>query len=111
MNIFSIVLFLHIVGALGVSVALGLEWIGMSQIQKSNRTSADSRNPGHCQKYELIRVRLHAGDLYHWHLHGADRHRLDAVDSCYAGNTGLANCSHQGTHCAAYVSHWSYSRY
>lgn len=35
MNIFSIVLFLHIVGALGVSVALGLEWIGLSQIRRS----------------------------------------------------------------------------
>ena len=33
MNIFSIALFLHIVGALGVSVALGLEWIGLSQIR------------------------------------------------------------------------------
>lgn len=35
MNIFSIALFLHIVGALGVSVALGFEWIGLSQIRKS----------------------------------------------------------------------------
>lgn len=35
MSIFSIALFLHIVGALGVSVALGLEWIGQSQIQRS----------------------------------------------------------------------------
>ena len=34
MNSFSIALFLHIVGALGVSVALGLEWIGLSQIRK-----------------------------------------------------------------------------
>jgi hypothetical protein len=33
MNSFSIALFLHIVGALGVSVALGLEWIGLSQIR------------------------------------------------------------------------------
>jgi hypothetical protein len=33
MSIFSIALFLHIVSALGVSVALGLEWIGMSQIR------------------------------------------------------------------------------
>jgi hypothetical protein len=31
MSIFSIALFLHIVGALGVSVALGLEWIGLSR--------------------------------------------------------------------------------
>ena len=35
MNIFSIALFLHIVGALGLSVALGLEWIGLSQACKS----------------------------------------------------------------------------
>ena len=35
MNIFSIALFLHIVGALGVSVALGLEWIGLSQIRRA----------------------------------------------------------------------------
>jgi hypothetical protein len=35
MSIFSIALFLHIVGALGVSVALGLEWIGLSQIRRS----------------------------------------------------------------------------
>jgi hypothetical protein len=35
MNNFSIVLFLHIVGALGVSVALGLEWIGLSQIRRA----------------------------------------------------------------------------
>ena len=35
MNSFSIALFLHIVGALGVSVALGLEWIGMSQIRRA----------------------------------------------------------------------------
>jgi len=33
MNSFSITLFLHIVGALGVSVALGLEWIGLSKIR------------------------------------------------------------------------------
>jgi hypothetical protein len=35
MSIFSIALFLHIVGALGVSVALGLEWIVLSQIRRS----------------------------------------------------------------------------
>jgi hypothetical protein len=35
MNNYSIALFLHIVGALGVSVALGLEWIGLSQIRKA----------------------------------------------------------------------------
>lgn len=35
MNTFSIALFLHIVGALGVSVALGLEWIGLSQIRRA----------------------------------------------------------------------------
>jgi hypothetical protein len=35
MGIFSIALFLHIVGALGVSLALGLEWIGLSQIRRS----------------------------------------------------------------------------
>jgi len=35
MNGFSIALFLHILGALGVSIALGVEWLGMSQIRKS----------------------------------------------------------------------------
>lgn len=35
MNSFSIALFLHIVGALGVSVALGLEWIGLSQTRRA----------------------------------------------------------------------------
>ena len=35
MSIFSIALFLHIVGALGVSLALGLEWIGLSQIRRA----------------------------------------------------------------------------
>lgn len=35
MSIFSIALFLHIVGALGVSVALGIEWLGLSQIRRS----------------------------------------------------------------------------
>jgi hypothetical protein len=32
MNIYSIVLFVHITGALGFFVALGLEWTGLSQI-------------------------------------------------------------------------------
>jgi len=36
MNTFSIALFLHIVSALGVSVALGLEWLGLSQIKKDS---------------------------------------------------------------------------
>jgi hypothetical protein len=35
MNSFAIALFLHIVGALGVSVALGFEWIGLSRIRKA----------------------------------------------------------------------------
>ena len=35
MSIFSLALFFHIVGALGVSVALGLEWIGLSQIHRA----------------------------------------------------------------------------
>jgi len=35
MNSFPIALFLHIVGAMGVSVALGLEWIGLSQIRRA----------------------------------------------------------------------------
>lgn len=36
MNIYSIVaLFLHIVGALGVSVAVGLEWTGLRQLRKA----------------------------------------------------------------------------
>ncbi|HLO13330.1 MAG TPA: hypothetical protein VK206_00775 [Anaerolineales bacterium] len=38
MNSFSIALFLHIIGALGVSVALGLEWIGLSQIRRATVT-------------------------------------------------------------------------
>jgi hypothetical protein len=35
MSIFSVALFLHIIGALGVSVALGWEWIGLSKIRRS----------------------------------------------------------------------------
>jgi hypothetical protein len=35
MDINSIALFLHIVGALGLFVALGLEWTGLSQIRKA----------------------------------------------------------------------------
>ena len=35
MSIFAIALFLHIVGALGISMALGLEWLGLSQIRKT----------------------------------------------------------------------------
>ena len=35
MSNFSIALFFHIVGALGVSVALGLEWIGLFQIRRA----------------------------------------------------------------------------
>ena len=35
MNSFSIALFLHIVGALGVFVALGLEWTGMRQVRSA----------------------------------------------------------------------------
>lgn len=33
MNLYSIALFLHIVGALGVFVALGLEWTGLRQVR------------------------------------------------------------------------------
>jgi hypothetical protein len=35
MSIFSIALFLHIVGALGVSAALSLEWTGLRQIRSA----------------------------------------------------------------------------
>src|SRR5574341_2551016 len=35
MSNYSIASFLHIVGALGVSVALGLEWIGLSQVRRA----------------------------------------------------------------------------
>jgi hypothetical protein len=35
MNIYAIALFLHIVGALGIFVALGLEWTGLSQIRNA----------------------------------------------------------------------------
>jgi hypothetical protein len=35
MNIYSIALFLHIVGALGLFVALGLEWTGLRQIRSA----------------------------------------------------------------------------
>jgi hypothetical protein len=35
MNTYSIVLFLHIVGALGFFIALGLEWTGLSQIRSA----------------------------------------------------------------------------
>ncbi len=39
MNAYSVALFLHIVGALGIFVALGLEWTGLRQIR--NATSPD----------------------------------------------------------------------
>jgi len=39
MSIYAIALFFHIVGALGMFVALGLEWTGLRQIR--NATSAD----------------------------------------------------------------------
>jgi hypothetical protein len=35
MNAYSIALFLHIVGALGIFVALGLEWTGLWQIRSA----------------------------------------------------------------------------
>jgi hypothetical protein len=35
MNIYSTALFLHIVGALGFFIALGLEWTGLSQIRSA----------------------------------------------------------------------------
>ena len=35
MNAYSIALYLHIVGALGIFVALGLEWTGLWQIRKA----------------------------------------------------------------------------
>ena len=35
MNDYSIALFLHIVGALGFFVALGLEWTGLGQIRSA----------------------------------------------------------------------------
>lgn len=35
MNGYSIALYLHIVGALGVSVALGLEWTGLTQLRSA----------------------------------------------------------------------------
>lgn len=37
MNAYAIALFLHIAGALGFSVVLGLEWIGLSRIQSAAR--------------------------------------------------------------------------
>jgi hypothetical protein len=37
-NNYSITLFLHIVGALGLFVALGMEWTGLSQIQSAMTT-------------------------------------------------------------------------
>lgn len=43
MNIYSIALFLHIVGALGFFVVLSLEWIGLSQIRGARlREEADA---------------------------------------------------------------------
>src|SRR5512146_2542272 len=35
MNDYSIVLYLHIASALGMFVALGVEWIGLSQIRRA----------------------------------------------------------------------------
>ena len=37
MDTYSIALFLHIVGALGIAIALGLEWVGLSQIRNAAR--------------------------------------------------------------------------
>ena len=42
MSNYSIALFLHIVGALGFSVVLGLEWIGLSQLRRA-RLSEEAR--------------------------------------------------------------------
>lgn len=43
MNIYSIALFLHIVGALVFFVVLSLEWIGLSQIRSAKiREEADA---------------------------------------------------------------------
>jgi hypothetical protein len=38
MNTYSIALFLHIVGALGFFIALGLEWVGLRQIRNATTT-------------------------------------------------------------------------
>lgn len=38
MNYYSIALFLHIAGALGFFIVLGLEWIGVSQIRNTKQT-------------------------------------------------------------------------
>jgi hypothetical protein len=35
MNAESVILFLHIVGAIGIFVALGLEWTGLSQLRNA----------------------------------------------------------------------------
>ena len=42
MSNYSIALFLHVVGALGFFVVLGLEWIGMSQLRRA-RLSEEAR--------------------------------------------------------------------
>ncbi|HLO30022.1 MAG TPA: hypothetical protein VK249_12845 [Anaerolineales bacterium] len=42
MSNYSIALFLHVVGALGFSVVLGLEWIGLSQLRRA-RLSEEAR--------------------------------------------------------------------
>lgn len=42
MSNYSIALFLHIVGALGFSAVLGLEWIGLSQLRRA-RLSEEAR--------------------------------------------------------------------
>jgi hypothetical protein len=38
MNYYSIALFLHVVGALGLFVAMGLEWVGLQQLQAVTTT-------------------------------------------------------------------------
>ena len=39
MSAYSIVVFLHIVGALGIFAAIGLEWAGLSNLRRANDTA------------------------------------------------------------------------
>ena len=57
MNFYSIVLFLHIVGAIGLFISLAVEWIGLRQLQNA-RTFDQAREgmdiPGRMRSVGMI---------------------------------------------------------
>ena len=47
MSVYSMAVFLHIVGALGIFAAIGLEWAGLSNLRRATDT-AQVRNGSGC---------------------------------------------------------------